>query len=170
MKFYLFRHGMTDAVKKNVLYGDQIITAPILEDGIPVVQKVAEYLKSEKPELYVSSPFLRCKQTAEIIEQITKVTFAYDTRLSEFDPSSKILPQEGFPQFKERVNSFLGEMKVRKRERIAICTHGAVIAALKHLLMYGVVDVDKLNDYPQPGVVLSIDDGKLEEVNLDVAY
>ena len=54
---------MTYFAKNNIPYGDQVESAEILEEGIPTIKKLGEYLKDIKTEVNYTSPFKRCIQT-----------------------------------------------------------------------------------------------------------
>lgn len=121
--FYIFRHGETFASKGGVGYGDKVFTAPILEEGIPTLERMGEYLKDKETDYNVSSVIERCKQTSGIISRITKKQFVFDKRLNE--PF-----MESFENIKKRLSSLLGEIEEKNYKSILICTHGAIIGAL----------------------------------------
>jgi broad specificity phosphatase PhoE len=158
-RFFIFRHGL--ATKSTTGYGDQILTATLLPEGIPAIEKLAEYLKDIPSNFRYSSELPRCRQTAEIVTKATGQPFEFDPRINEYH-------QEPFQKFTERVDSFLEEV-IEKADRaciqqdcnempatIWICTHGAVIAALKHLLLEGSFSQEYELDYTQPGEILEI--------------
>lgn len=158
-RFFIFRHGLATHSKNG--YGDQVLNATLLEEGVPAIEKLGTYLKSIPRDYAYSSELPRCRQTAAIVTKATGASFTFDPRLNEYH-------QEQFAQFTERVNDFLEDVVevadrlCQKRDcsndpvTIWICSHGAVIACLKHLLLEGThVQEDEL-DYTQPGEVLEI--------------
>ncbi len=158
-RFLIFRHGL--ATRNPNGYGEQILSAPLLDEGIPAIEKLGLFLAKSAGDFQYCSEILRCRQTAEIVTKITDKQFVFDARLNEYH-------QEPFPQFVERVDSFLVET-IEKADRfkqtrdateepvtIWICTHGAVIAALKHLLLEGSFSQENELDYTQPGELLEI--------------
>jgi broad specificity phosphatase PhoE len=151
------RHGETFATKRNTGYGWRILTASILEEGKPIIVKQGEYLKSKKIEYCISSPIKRCKQTAAIIRAESGKDIFFDRRLSEFF-------LESFGGFTRRVQSFLKEMDAKGYEEVLIITHGAVIAALTHLLARDTFQISEITDYPKPGVMTIIERDKLAQL------
>ena len=158
-RFLIFRHGL--ATKSTTGYGEEIMSAPLLDEAIPVMEKLAEFLKTEVGDFQYSSEMLRCRQTAEIVTRVTGKEFSFDARLNEYN-------QEPFLQFADRVNDFLEDIIEKadrfKQQRVGtqepvtiwICTHGAVVAGLKHLLMEGTFSQEYQLDYTQPGELLEI--------------
>jgi broad specificity phosphatase PhoE len=43
----------------------------ILPEGIPAVKRLADYLKDIKTDINFTSPYLRCKQTVDIISKVS---------------------------------------------------------------------------------------------------
>ena len=153
---YLMRHGL--ATHSTTGYGDTILTATILPEAIPVVKKIAEYLKDKPTNANFSSEFLRCKQTAKIVTDITNKQFEFDKRLNEFY-------DETFLQFKERLQNFIEDLEQKNVPHVLICTHGAVIAGLKHLLLRNTVLEENLLDFALPNVLTTIENGKIHEID-----
>lgn len=159
-KFYIFRHGETFATKSNSNYGFTVFSAPILEEGKPVIIKMAKFLKKIPSDFNASSPLKRCRQTAEIVTEVTGKEFVFDKRLTEFF-------FETHWGFERRVKSFLDQIEKASYQNMMICTHGAVLMMLKRLLLK--TEKKKLNffDYPKPGVLWIVENGKLEEINFN---
>lgn len=153
---YLLRHGL--ATHSTNGYGDQIVTAQILPESIPIIKKMAEFLKDKPTDVNISSEFLRCKQTARMITNITNKQFEFDKRLNEFY-------EETFTQFKERLQNFLQEVGNKKYSSILICTHGAVIAGLKHLLLKNNLEEENLSDFALPNVLTIIQLRQIKEIS-----
>lgn len=159
-RFYLFRHGETFATKNNSNYWFKVFSAPILEEGKPVIVKMAKYLKNIPSDFNVSSFLNRCKQTAEIITEVTGKEFVFDKRLTEFF-------LETHWGLERRVKSLLDEIEKHKYQNVWICTHGAVLMMLKRLLLKTEKKGLNFSDYPKPGVLWIIEDNKLQEINFN---
>src|SRR3989344_2307919 len=85
MRLYIFRHGMTLQSKNNVPYTpENYKTSPLLDEGIPVIEKIGNYLKDIKTDVNYTSPILRCTQTAEIISEISGKIFLPNDLLTEY--------------------------------------------------------------------------------------
>lgn len=157
--WYIFRHGLATHSKNG--YGDKILTAEVLPEGIPPVQRIGQYLTLMPYDYGARSEFLRCQQTAAIVTDITGRAFTADKRLNE-------QYQEPFEAVRDRVRAFVDEMNASAHTHIWVCTHGVVIAALKHLITRGDFARSDENDYIQPGEVLLIRDGEPEVVKFEV--
>lgn len=139
-KFYLFRHGL--AVKPGHDYKDTIVTASLLPEGKADVIKLANKFKKIDTDLNICSEYLRCQQTAAIVTQITGKKFITDPRVNEFHPRN-------FTKFKNRIQNFLNDVQSQNKKNILISTHGAVIAAITHLLKEGDFKPKHELDYPR---------------------
>jgi broad specificity phosphatase PhoE len=155
MTFYIFRHGM--AVHPNEGYGSRVLTAELLPEGIPPIQRLARYLLHAPSDYQVCSEVLRCRQTAAIVTETTSKGFVIDPRLKEYY-------QESFDELAERTKAFTDEIQQGGYQNVMICTHGSVIAALKHYLTDGHFDRRHETDYIQTGQLLVINDDKTVEV------
>jgi broad specificity phosphatase PhoE len=155
MTLYIFRHGM--AVHPNEGYGSRVLTAELLPEGIPPIQRLARHLLHAPSNYQVCSEVLRCRQTAAIVTEATGKPFVIDPRLREYH-------QETFDELAERTKDFCDELERSSYENAMICTHGAVIAALKHYLTEGFFDRRHETDYIQTGQLLVINDDKALEV------
>jgi broad specificity phosphatase PhoE len=146
-QWYIFRHGLATHSKNG--YGDRILTAEVLPEGIPAVRRLGEHMKNLPYDYGVRSEFLRCEQTAAIVTEITGRTFVTDARLNE-------QYQESFEQVRERVRSFVEEMSQTPYQYIWVCTHGIVISALKNFLTIGEFSQENALQYTQPGELMVI--------------
>ena len=158
--YYIFRHGETFVTKKGGWYWHRLYSAPILEEGRPVITKMAHYLKDIPSDYNVCSPFLRCRQTAEIVTDITGKIFEIDRRIREWDFE---IPY----YFKKRVINFIEEMEKSEKNSIIICTHAFVIQLLVQYLTVGKISLRELLKAPLPGVLTIIQDKKLKEINFN---
>lgn len=148
----IFRHGLTYYSKFGIPYGANQKTAEVLDEGYPPIERLGKYLgetSHNKEEIkFYSSPYLRCRQTSEVVCKKTSVTPIYDNRLGEFEEG-----REGIQEFKERIADFTKSVEA---PTIWVCTHGACLAFLKHLLTEGEVSPSDLFDYPNSGVLWDI--------------
>ncbi|HYD35802.1 MAG TPA: phosphoglycerate mutase family protein [Vitreimonas sp.] len=157
-KLYLLRHGL--ATHSTTGYGDQILTAQLLPEGLPTVEKAAAFLSSHPTEVYFSSEVLRCQQTAAIVTQETGKTFTCDARLNEYHLDT---PES----FVSRIVDFLSEITHQNYTSVTLCTHGAVITVLASLAMDEKhPDPFSLN-YPPPAGIWVIADGIIEKHHFD---
>ena len=155
MTIYIIRHGM--AVHPNEGYGSRVLTAELLPEGIPPIQRLARYLALMPSDYQARSEVLRCRQTAAIITEATGKEFVVDPRLREYH-------QETFADFSERVKAFADELRESNYPNVTLVTHGAVIAALKHYLIDDSFSKRDETDYTQTGQLLVIHDDKTTEV------
>ena len=161
--YYLFRHGQTFFSKFQIPYGKHNLNAKILPEGKASLLRIGEFLKGVCSDCNISSEFLRCKQSVKIIEEISGKDFVFDPRLNEYY-------KVNFDDFKKRIANFLEEInKDPKNETVVICTHGAVIAGLKHLITEGQFNIREILDYPSTGVLLCIENKKIEERNFNLS-
>lgn len=158
-KFYIFRHGL--ATKSKSGYGAHIVTATLLPEAIPPVKKIGEYLKDIPTDYNVSSRFIRCQETAEIVSKISCKQFVLDKRLNEYY-------EESFEDLVTRISNFLRDIEKKGYRNVAICTHVAVITVLLKLLKAEPVEKkDIYSNYPLPGTLLIIKDNNVSEINFN---
>jgi len=141
-------------------YGDKILTAEILPEGIPPVKRIGAYLREIPYDFGACSEFIRCRQTAAIVSEITGRGFVPDARLNE-------QYQESFDAVRDRVRAFVIEMQQSPHQHIWVCTHGIVIAALKHLILTGSFAQKDELDYILPGEILVIHAGESQVIRLN---
>lgn len=153
--YYIFRHGETFVTKKGGWYWHKLYSAPILEEGKPVIAKMAKYLKKIDSDYHVRSPFLRCQQTADIVTDMTGKIFEVDRRIREWDWE---IPY----YFKKRVLYFLQEMETSDKQVILVCTHAFVIQLLVQYLTTGKVGWRQLLVAPLPGVLTIIKEKQVQ--------
>lgn len=158
--YYIFRHGETFATRQKRWYWHKLYSATILEEGKPSVLRLADYLKKIATDYNVSSPFLRCRQTAEIVSVTTGKEFKFDTRIGEHTFE---LPWE----FKNRILNFINEMENSDKQNILICTHGVIIQMLIRYLAKDSLTLHERIVAPLPGVLTVIKDGKLKEIDFN---
>lgn len=158
--FYIFRHGETFATKGGVGYGDKVLTAGILEEGIPTIKRMGEYLKTVETDYNVSSEINRCKQTAGIVSNITGKEFVLDKRLNE--PY-----MESFQNVKDRLESFLQDIDGKNYHTILICTHGAIIGTLLGFFTTQFFAEENMYNFPLPGVLTIARGITIQQINFN---
>ncbi len=84
-RLIFIRHGQTDWTKNKKLQGQSDI--PLNKKGRRQIKKLAEHLKSagERPDIIISSPLRRTKQSAAIIAHTFKAMLTVDKNLTEKD-------------------------------------------------------------------------------------
>lgn len=157
--YYIFRHSLATLSKEG--YGNKILTATILPDYTEPIKKMAQYLKDIKESANFSSEILRCKQTTAIITEIISKEFKTDSRLNEFY-------NETFEELSLRVQDFVEVIEKTKAENILICTHGAIAAALKHIITEGSFSEEDLLDYPNCGELLIVKNNKTSSIDFNL--
>ena len=167
--FYVFRHGNTkNTESKNLVVklitknGGGPINLPILPKGKYALRKIGEYLKDKNVDTLFTSPYLRCRQSAKVVSDVIDKKFIVDERIRELRSDTK-----GFLGFKKRVNDFLKEVDKKNYSSVAICTHGAVIAAIKYLVTKGKFYYFQGTDFPEPGKMLIIRDQKVRTLDFN---
>jgi len=153
MKYFIFRHAITYFNKNRIPYGGKVETAEILPEGIPIIKKIGVYLAKKDIDAYFSSPYKRCVQTTQIIENIIDKKFVLDERIAEEMINRK---KETFEEMVERLSNFVDFTKTKKFKTVAICSHGWPIAALVALITKGEVKLEDLDNYPKPGFLIEI--------------
>lgn len=158
MIYYLFRHGETKFSLGNIPYHEHEHTASFLPQALPSIRRIGDYLKNEDPTKFFTSPYKRCLDTVAVIKKITKSKFQPDERLGEYIEGK-------FDLMVENLQSFLEDLNLTNPPSVAICTHGAVVAGLKHLIAENHFEIDQLMDYPQCGIVTKISPEGIEEID-----
>lgn len=164
--FYIFRHGDTKRTGNILLkfFGSikDSSSLEILPKATPALTKIGEFLKNIPTDENYRSPYLRCDQSAQIVTRYSDKKFKIDDRIREFEGNG-----EEFADFYKRVYSFLEDIQRENYSTISICTHGAVIAALKHVIVNGKFDHYQIFDYPSPGELVIIKDKKVKVINFN---
>ena len=146
MKVYIVRHGQTttNALKCHSLEDDDLT-----EIGIKQAEKLKDKIKNMNFDIIISSPLVRTKHTAEIIN-VNENEIIFDDRIKERDPGNLIGKSrenenreeywnyytniqygtsENIKLFFERVYNFLDELKTRDYESVLIVAHSGVSKA-----------------------------------------
>jgi alpha-ribazole phosphatase len=158
MKIDFVRHGETENNTKGVVTGH--IDSPLNEEGIEQAQKTLSEISNNYQDLY-SSDLIRCKQTAEILNQKLNLEIKYDARLrerdfgslagkkfSEMDDTGEMKHKDKNQQYdyrpyggesvedvKERLFSFIRDVKTHSKDKkILVVTSGGIIRLLHNIL------------------------------------
>lgn len=143
---YVTRHGETEWNRLNKVMGRQ--DEPLNDNGIAQAHKVGKLLEEVDFDMIISSPLIRARQTAAIINEKRNIELAYDERIierdfGEFDGFRKeefpyfdfwdyglnkhYTDAENIRDFFDRVYGFLEEVKLKhKKKNILLVTHGGV--------------------------------------------
>jgi len=163
---YIFRHGDTiesgSLLAKIFGYHGNTHTMPILAKGVPALEKIGNYLKNVPTDANYCSPYLRCIDSAKIVGTVAGKIYKADERLREFKEDG-----EKFSHFRKRVENFLSETDKKNYSAVSICTHGAVIAAIKHLQNGGNFFFFQVLDFPKPGDLIIIKDKKIKTIDFN---
>lgn len=146
MKIYLVRHG---EVKHNVLKQFNNEDEDLNDTGVNQAEELKEKIKNIDYDLIISSPLLRAKHTANIINVKNK-NVVFDERLKERDPGSlsgqsfdtanrdeywnyystiQYGTAEKITDFFQKISDFLDELKTKKYESVLITAHSGVSKA-----------------------------------------
>ena len=155
---YLVRHGLSTLSKHG--YGKRKLTADLLPQGEPAVERIARYLEDVPESLNISSDLPRCRHTAAIITRITGKLFTFDKRLSEYY-------HETFTEFKSRIYDVLKDLSAAPEQNLIICTHGSVIAGITYFIMEHKFIYKNLYDYPKEGELLLIQNQKSRKLSFN---
>ncbi|MEK7642674.1 MAG: class I tRNA ligase family protein [Patescibacteria group bacterium] len=159
-KYFVMRHGEAEHNKLNIISNKPDHPYHLTEKGINQAKEAGEKLKNKKIDLIYCSPFLRTKETAEIIaDQIgyDKEKIIYDNRLKELDFgdfdlksfddyvkyaetsmkdfSDKLPNGESYQDAKSRSGDFLYSTdKQNQNKNVLIVAHGMFVELMPGLL------------------------------------
>jgi broad specificity phosphatase PhoE len=164
--YYIFRHGDTIETG-NILvrffgHSGDSHPLPILPKGIPALEKIGQYLKNIPTDANFCSPYLRCMDSAKIVGKISGKDYKADERIRELEKNG-----EKFSHFTGRIKNFIGEIEKKNYSAVSICTHGAGISAIKHLVTSGKFSFFQIWDFPPPGNLTIIKNGSVEKINFN---
>ena len=154
--YYIFRHGetfVTASIFGIGWYGFHNREVHILQSGIPTIKRLAGYLKNIPTDLNFCSEYLRCRETAKIVTDITGKKFTTDNRLNDYTSGS-------FKNFSGRLNDFIKYTQTSPGKIFLICTHGANISGISRLLLTGKFSLWQALQYPRPGILTIVKNGK----------
>jgi len=167
--FYIFRHGDTMETKSSGIFakfirqkGGGSPSLPILPKGVPALEKIGKFLKDIPIDAGFTSPYLRCAESAKIVEAVSNKKYVLDERIRELQGGRK-----NFSDFRERIIEFLDEIGEKNYSAVSICTHGAVVAAIKHLKTDGKFFFFQVWDFPAPGKLIIIKNKKVNTIDFN---
>ena len=146
MKIYLVRHGHCESNVKQIY---NYVNEDLNEKGIEQAKELSKQINDIDYDIVISSPLIRAKHTAEIINVKNK-QIIYDERLKEREHGSlegqsvevtdredywnyftdqKYGTEESIPHLFERVKDFLDELKKKGYNNVLIVAHSGVSKA-----------------------------------------
>ena len=151
MNIYVVRHGQTEWNVLKKMQGSADI--PLNEKGIEQARQTKQNLENTNIDIIFSSPLIRAKQTAEIINEERHLNIIFDDRLrernyGEFEGTSKSSfnyndfwaygknlkynKAENVQDFFKRIYNFLDDIKVKYSDKnILIVCHAGVVKAIE---------------------------------------
>lgn len=157
MKLYVIRHGLTKLNKEKIVNGQ--IDEPLASEGIEQAKMIIPLIPSTVKKLY-SSPLLRTRQTAEIINSELHLPLFWQPELAEIHMGSlagksweemegglelkkkhrsvqfdyRPYGGESIDEVKKRVLSFLKTINNKHSDQeVLIITHGGIIRVIQSL-------------------------------------
>jgi len=85
-KYFVMRHGEAENNVKQILSSKEEHPHHLTEKGVSDVKKSADKLNKEKIDIIIASPFVRTKETAELVAEtldLDKKEIQYDKRIGE---------------------------------------------------------------------------------------
>ncbi len=177
MKIYFVRHGQTGHNREGVVTGH--VDIPLTEEGVDQARKITQEIPADFFEIY-SSDLIRCKQTAEIINQKLNLQIIFDSRLRErdfgslagknikkVDPTGEMIRKDFNQQYdyrpyggehvedvKTRLFSFIKELQENKKDKkILVVTSGGIIRLLHNILngeVHEVIHNSSIHEFEVP--------------------
>lgn len=153
MKFYLLRHGQTDWNAEGRLQGRKNI--PMNSNGVKQILEIAEHLQEIdfQVDFIISSPLDRAKESARIVaekigfegniiydEDFLERSFGFAEGLvynQEINLDDEKYGAESVDDVCKRAQIAIDKYISHKDKSILIVAHGAVLAAVKHVLSQG---------------------------------
>lgn len=151
MKLYVARHGQTNYNDLGLCNSNPKTDVHLTKVGIEQVEKLADKLKSVSIEHIFVSELKRTKQTADIVNKYHKAPVAVDARLNDnrsgfedkhyleyyaaLDKANdkwtvRFNDGESLNDVKERVHSFLEELKYKDYQSVLIVTSMVIVQAI----------------------------------------
>ncbi len=161
---YFVRHGETEWNAQGIRQGVQ---GPLTERGRSQVLATAKRFPKHKghPQIIISSPYERAKETAEIIAKELKMSVKYSDFLVErrnpseivghkgeekdvrqivdridksfHEDNLRISDEENFIDLKDRARKLLKFISRRREKRIIMVTHGIFLKMVMSYMLYG---------------------------------
>lgn len=141
----LIRHGETDWNAKDKIQGTTDI--PLNDNGLRQARECSDHLKADDWDVIITSPLIRAKQTAKIINQKLQLPLYEMEEFQErhfgdaeglsIEDRKAIFPDKNYPN-QEQLEPFInrimkGLKKVNKNypySRVLLVAHGAVINSI----------------------------------------
>jgi broad specificity phosphatase PhoE len=151
---YLFRHGLATLSPQG--YGPDNLTVSVLPEGLVAVSALAEFMATVPVHNIFTSPYHRCQQTAGVVGKKLQLSPTVWPLAGEYLPPD-------WPGFAARMEDLVELLMVARRP-LALCTHGAVIAALSHLLTNRPVTEWDQWDFPPPAGLRIIQNNTIQQL------
>ena len=167
MNLYVIRHGKTDWNNKFMLSNTDL---QLNDEGVKQAKNAAKIVDNLDYDILISSPLLRTKQTAKIINNKNLKPVIYDDRIIErnagvlegkdinldifkdywnYNLNLKYEGAECVKEFMARVYDFLEDILKRYKDKnILIVTHNGVCRAIR-TYFNGILNKGKLKDIGQ---------------------
>ncbi len=88
MNVYFIRHGETISNTNKTIQGsDDLLT----EQGIKEARMLTERIKDETFDIVISSPLMRCIQTAEVYSSVTHADYVIHELFTKIKPNSSLV-------------------------------------------------------------------------------
>ncbi len=161
MNIFLIRHGQTHLNKSNT---HQYPTTPLSDVGLIEARSLAQRLREAKVDLIYSSPFMRAKQTAEVIAEMSGKSITFLDELREIKRPSVIegksheemyvkevnqkihdnfskknwhhSDEENFWDVRYRVEKLMDTLQNEVSENVLVVSHGVVIKMFLSLCIF----------------------------------
>jgi broad specificity phosphatase PhoE len=159
MKIYLVRHGQCNS-NLNKIYN--YVNEDLNDTGVEQAKELSKKIYDIDYDIVISSPLIRAKHTAEIINVKNK-EMIFDNRLREREHGSlegksievtdredywnyytntKYGTEEDIPHLFDRVKEFLDELKTKEYKSVLIVAHSGVSKAF-YAYFYGIPEDGK---------------------------
>jgi len=149
--YYVLRHGETEANLFGRVSADINEATPLTPEGIIALEKSAEELKEEKPDIIIFSPFPRTKESARVIASVLGISsdevMSENSLLGEVNTGSfsggtweeywAAKPEDGEKResVADRIEKFLKETESHYQgKRILIVSHGLPLFMMTRIL------------------------------------
>src|SRR3989344_5505123 len=136
---YFVRHGETEDNAKNIKQGAEgHLSAKGREQALSTAARFPK--EKGRPQVIISSPYQRTKETAEIIASVLGMKVKYSKLLVEKRNPSQIVgreDEENFIDLKKRAKKLLKYIARRSEKRIIMVTHGIFLKMVVSYMLYG---------------------------------
>ena len=143
MKVYFMRHAESEYNIKRLINQDPKIKVALSRRGVKQAEETAAKLSKFNFDAIFSSPFLRCRQTVEIVNKFHNAKIKIDGRIGEIKvgfegrsadeyeklafagkrASFKIKGEESWLEVQKRVKDFLDWLSKQKYNCVLVVTH-----------------------------------------------